>query len=576
MDKLRHISAQEQLTLQQRGCYADCWGDLLVSEDFSPEQLRSVCFAGRVEIHSGVRISDSYISNYSIGARSVIEGCGRIECRKESSFGVGVLVNTINENGGRAVALTTSLTAQIAYVWALYRDRADMVQRLNAMAEQAAAESRSSMGRIGCDARIVGARFIREVNIGDRVVVDGASLLCDATILCDAFVGVDVKAEEFIAAEFSHIDTGATIKRCFIGESAIVGSGFSAVDSLIFSSSHLENGEAASIFAGPYSVSHHKSTLLIAGLFSFFNAGSGSNQSNHLFKCGAVHQAIHQRGCKFASGAYIMAPACEGPFTMVKGYHAHHHDTSTFPYSYLLDDSAGRSILMPAANLTSYGTQRDIKKWVERDRRRVCRDIINFERDNPYLTGAMVKAVNALHTLTERDQTADEYMWERTVIRRSHLKRGVGLYNKAIAAAIGSMLSSGKRTDQYISTGEWVDLAGAYIDKGYLDSLLGDLEGGVLSSFEQVDDRFRQFADHYADYAHSWAYALLSQLMGGEPTPEQLEQTIAAAQSAEAEIVRQCERDRARDCSMEMAVGYGVDSDDPKIKEADFRAVRNL
>ena len=42
---------------------------------------------------------------------------------------------------------------------------------------------------------------------------------------------------------------------------------------------------------GPYTVSHHKSSLLIAGMFSFFNAGSGSNQSNHLFKSGAVHQA---------------------------------------------------------------------------------------------------------------------------------------------------------------------------------------------------------------------------------------------------------------------------------------------
>ena len=38
------------------------------------------------------------------------------------------------------------------------------------------------------------------------------------------------------------------------------------------------SSRAAAIFWGAH---------LIAGMFSFFNAGSGSNQSNHLFKSGA-------------------------------------------------------------------------------------------------------------------------------------------------------------------------------------------------------------------------------------------------------------------------------------------------
>ena len=95
-------------------------------------------------------------------------------------------------------------------------------------------------------------------------------------------------------------------------------------------------------------------------MFSFFNAGSGSNQSNHLFKSGAVHQSVHLRGCKFASSAYIMSPALEGAFTMVMGHHSYHHDTSAFPYSYLIEKE-GRTHLMPGANLTSFGAVRDIE-----------------------------------------------------------------------------------------------------------------------------------------------------------------------------------------------------------------------
>ena len=148
---------------------------------------------------------------------------------------------------------------------------------------------------------------------------------------------MDVKARDFIAVEDSTIDTGATCHRCFIGERAIVANGFTAENSLFFSGSHCENGEAVAIFAGPFTVSHHKSSLLISGLFSFFNAGSGTNQSNHLFKGGAVHQAVHLRGCKFASNAYVMAPAIEGAYTMIMGRHHHHHDTSAIPFSYLIE-----------------------------------------------------------------------------------------------------------------------------------------------------------------------------------------------------------------------------------------------
>ena len=42
---------------------------------------------------------------------------------------------------------------------------------------------------------------------------------------------------------------------------------------------------------------------------------------------------------------------------------------------------------MPGANLTSFGAVRDIEKWPARDRRTVCRDIINFEEYNPLRRG---------------------------------------------------------------------------------------------------------------------------------------------------------------------------------------------
>lgn len=572
----RPLTLAERKTLEGRGCYASDWDKVAVCEPFSADQLWGARLDGCVEIGAGVRIVNSYVANYSIGKGSIIEDVTRLECRTKSCFGVAVEVSTINENGGRRVAIMPQLTSQVAYLWAMNRHRGALVERLNEMAAAECAKVSGEVGHIGSGCRIIGARFIRECNVGDNVVVDGASMLECGTILDDAYVGVDVKAREFIAAEGARLDTGATIERCFVGEQSIVASGFSAVDSLIFANSHLENGEAAAIFAGAHSVSHHKSSLLIAGLFSFFNAGSGSNQSNHLFKMGAVHQAIHPRGCKFASGAYVMAPAREGAFTMVKGSHSHHHDSGIFPFSYLIEEE-GRSKLMPAANLTSYGTQRDIAKWAARDKRAVRRDVINYEEYNPYISSMMVRGVNALHALTEKNEEAEEYVYERVVIRSTHLKRGISLYNKAIAASLGAMLSVGdaQRSDLDVS-GDWVDLGGAFLPLNFVEGVMDRIEREELKSFEQIDAEFRHFAAAYPDHANSWALQLLTQMMGHTPTEEEIDSMKSSAEGCRAEIKKLCERDGVRDNSLQMAIGYGNDYTDTATRDADYRAVRGV
>ncbi len=572
---MRRVNREEESELIARGCSAQSWDNVYVSDDFTTSQLSHVRFAGRVEIESGVQIADSYISNYHIGKNTTIESVTRMECRTESSFGVGEEVSPVNENGGRSILLYDTMTAQIAYIWVMHRHRTAMVEQFRAMARDRAAQVRSTMGSVGENCRIIGAKFIREVAIKESVTIDGASLLECGTILPNSFIGVDVKMHSFIVAESARVDTGATIERAFIGESVIAASGFTALDSLLFANSHFENGEAASIFAGPYTVSHHKSSLLIAGMFSFFNAGSASNQSNHLFKGGAVHQAIHPRGCKFASGAYIMAPAREGAFTMVKGYHARHHDTSAFPYSYLINRGE-RSSIIPGISLTSYGTRRDIDKWVARDRRKVFRDVINFEEFNPYLTYSMVNAVNTLHTLRDRDSEADEYMWERVVISRAHLRRGIDLYNKAIVASIGDMLSRGELINETNISGSWIDLSGGYYPLAFVDALEDSIESGEVDSFEAVDTTFKAFSAQYDSYAHTWAFELLGQLIGHTPTEEDVAAAKESAKVKMAELATQVERDKESDCDRTKAIGYGHDSQEEQVVMADYRAVRSL
>ena len=574
MASFRHPTPEEIAALEALGNSAEAWSQIRVTEDFRPHQLLQARLEGIVEIGPGARVIRSRVSNYRIGEGSLVEGVTALECRSRSSFGNGVPVATMNECGGRTVKIFDTMSAQIAYLMAVYRHRPQAIAALERMIDAHAGNRTSEMGEVGRNCRIVGARFIREVRIGDNVTVDGASMLCNGT-LCDGVrIGVDVKAYDFIAAEGARIDNGATVERCFVGENCRLDKGFSAAESLFFANSHCENGEAASIFAGPYTVSHHKSSLLIAGMFSFFNAGSGSNQSNHLFKSGAVHQAVHPRGCKFASGAYVMSPALEGAFTMVMGHHTHHHDTSAFPFSYLIEKQE-RSFLMPGANLTSYGTVRDLEKWPARDGRTVQRDAINFEACNPYLTGAMLQAVDALHGLAEQDPDAAEYPCNKTVIRAAALRRGLKLYNKAIVAALGQMLDRGESSERYDGGGRWLDIAGQYVTKHEVEALLDALEEGRLTTPAEVDNRFRVFFVHYDDYAHSWAEQTCAALLGHTPSVGELNDFIAAGRNAADTLRRMTDADRERDCAPELSVSYGLDGDD-NDRMADYRAVRGL
>ncbi|MBQ5638732.1 MAG: DUF4954 family protein [Alistipes sp.] len=571
---MRNLTPSEIEAVERLGTTADDWSQILVGDNFRPEQLRQSRLGGRVELGEGAQIIRSYVANYRIGRNSLIEQVTALQCRTESTFGGGVGVAAMNECEGRTVHICDRLSAQTAYMMALYRHRPRLIEALEQMVEREVERNRSTMGEVGEACTISGARFIREVRIGNRVTIDGSSALVNGTILDDVSIGVDVKAYDFIVVEGARIANGATIERCFVGESCILDKGFTAADSLFFANSHCENGEAAAIFAGPYTVSHHKSSLLIAGMFSFFNAGSGSNQSNHLFKSGAVHQAVHPRGCKFASGAYIMSPALEGAFTMVMGHHSRHHDTSEFPYSYLLEKEE-RSFLLPAINLTSYGTVRDIDKWPKRDRRKVMRDVINFEAHNPYTTYAMLQAVDRLHTIEEQNPDSPVYSYNRVQIRAAALQRGRALYNRAIVVALGAMLEKGASSERYDGTGRWLDVAGQYISKRVVEQIIDQIESGELTTIGEVDNAFRIFAVHYDDYAHTWAEEVYASLLGHTPTAEEIQEAIEAGRNAAETMRRTTDADRDRDYAPDMAVSYGLDCDTPEERMADFRAVHN-
>ncbi len=466
----RPLRADEIQRLTSQGCTADDWGGVQVTEPFLAERVRGVEFAGKVLLGSlsgnvrrapaaakpcglynariqdcvvgnGVRVANigRHLAGYHIGDSALIENIGLMEAHASASFGNGVEVVALNEAGGREVPLFNSFSSQFAYLVCVYRYRSDLLTRLLEMARREAEAATKDYGTVGDGAWIAGVPRIVDVNIGPSATIDSAQALVNGTILShpDAAttIGDAVVAKDFIVAEGAQVAGGAIINKSFIGQGCRVGNQFSAENCLFFANCEAFHGEAVSVFAGPYTVTHHKSTLLIGGMFSFYNAGSGTNQSNHRYKLGPTHEGKMERGCKTGSFSYMMWPCRVGPFSVVLGKHTRSFDTADFPFSHLEADPTGRCELIPAHYIATVGTLRDGDKWPKRDRRTApeLRDVLCFDVFSPMTVGRMLAGAGSLARLQEStDRSIASVNIGGAEIKRVLLRMGAKRYNAAV------------------------------------------------------------------------------------------------------------------------------------------------
>ena len=622
------LSAEQIDQLTRQGCICEDWSKIQVAEGFNAGAVKSTHFCGhvklgifqkRVSFFGGVSkptgISDAtihnctignnvyisrvrnYIANYVIEDDAVIDNIELLAVEGESSFGNGVEVSAVNEAGGREIPIYDSISAHKAYILAFYRHRSTVIEKLRKMIADYTASVTSSMGLVGKGARLINCRIIKNTKIGPASVIEGANKLENGSVnSCPedpVTIGAGVFAEDFIACSGSKMTDGTIIYKCFIGQGTVLSRQYSAENSVFFANCGGFHGEACAIFAGPYTVTHHKSTLLISGLFSFLNAGSGTNQSNHMYKLGPVHQGIVERGSKTASDSYILWPAKVGAFTVVMGRHYRNSDTSNLPFSYLIEHE-DESILAPGVNLRSVGTVRDARKWPKRDRRKDPRklDHINFKLLSPYTVQKMINGRDLLRRLKATSGETSEYFTYHSVkIANSSLDRGVKFYQIGIDKFLGNCLIKRLEAKQFnsldelraalkpqtgLGPGKWVDLAGLLAPEEAVQNMLGEIENGNIDSLEQVSDSFRSMHENYPEYEWVWAERVLQESLGktiDEITCGDIIQLTTKWKRAVVELDNMLYADARKEFTATVQTGYGLDGE-RDAKQADFEQVR--
>ena len=553
MNDYRPLTSEEIEVLRSNDCWAEDWTSINVSEDFKPNFMHRVMLYGEVNIgafnknvevsqgfvkHSGINnatlrnvtIGDdclienvgNFINNYNIGDDCHISNISTMETTEGATYGEGNLVSVLNEVGEGNVILFSDLNSQLAAFMVKHFSDKELKEKIRQLIKTDIDNKMPERGQIGNNVKIVNTKEITNCVINDLCEVNGASRLSDCTLLGSVhgcvYIGTGVIIENSIIAEGSSVINSVKIQDCFVGEACQLSNGFTASASVFFANSYMSNGEACAAFCGPFTASHHKSSLLIGGMFSFYNAGSATNFSNHAYKMGPMHWGILERGSKTASGAYLLMPATLGSFSVCFGKLMHHPNTRNLPFAYLIADG-DKMFLIPGRNITTVGLYRDIKKWPKRDLRAQenRKSIVNFDWLSPFSVGEILKGKKILENLREvTGDNVSQYLYHEYIIPATSLHKGIKYYDIALRIYMGAVLKRVLKRDPSITppateigTSDWDDLSGLLLPVSEEERIIADLKDGTIETIQQLISRFEEIDANYREYQWAWTYKMI-------------------------------------------------------------------
>ncbi len=617
----RKLTEEEIKSLENQNCRAmDGWDKVWITDDFVTTHIKNVTFSGvsylglfseKITLPSGaldmagiynahlhnctignqcyIKNIGTSISNYIIHEKVIIQNTGTLMVDGECSFGNGVEVSPVNEGGGREVLIYDELSAHTAYLMAFYRDRIKMIQAIQKSIQDYVNLQTSSQGNIGRNSILINCGTLKNVKIGSSAQLNGVALLSNGTIQSNpeapSYIGQGVNAGDFIISSGSRVRDGAYLRHCFVGQGCEIANSFTADNSLFFSNSQCLQGEACNIFAGPYTVTHHKSTLLIAGYYSFFNAGSGTNQSNHMYKLGPVHQGVIERGGRTGSNAYVLWPAQIGAFSMILGNHYSNPNISSLPFSYLIEEE-GKSVLIPGQNLFNVGTARDVKKWPKRDKRMGTYhlDYIVTDALNPYTIDKIIEGKHILEQLKQKaNPEAKNMMYKNTQLSLGSINRGIKLYEQALNKYVGDELikffEKGNfeevRGSSITDKQTWLDLAGLICNKASLGMFMTDIEDSEIN-INQWDSFYKAQFAAYPSLKQAHALQVLKNYFHIDISSCPLQDITSFLEDYienNTKIKNAILTDAKKEFSVKSKISFGIDGDN-ELQDMDFEAVR--
>ena len=447
----RHLQSDEIERLVKNDNTADNWDELLVTDQFDPNQIKNTRFFGLVRIGSlrnvilqhhdlmvpsGITnsliiscdIGDDvaihnvhYMAHYIIGDRCILFNIQEMHTTDHAKFGNGIIkegepenvrtwLDLINETGCRRVLPFDGMITADAYLWAKYVEDKLLQENLKKITQNSIDNSRGYYGTTGNHCVIKNSLILKDVKIGSHCYIKGANKLKNLTINSSekepTQIGEGVELVNGIIGYGCHIFYGCKAVRFILGNNSTLKYGARLIHSFLGDNSTISCCEVLNNLIFPAHEQHHNNSFLVASVLlgqsnlaagatigSNHNSRSNDNeiQAGRGFWPGLCTSVKHS--CRFAS--FVLLSKADYPAEL----------DIPFPFSLLNNNvSEDRLEVMPAFwwLYNMYALARNSWKFQNRDKRLNKVQNIEFETFAPDTIEEIINARKLLEIWTAK------------------------------------------------------------------------------------------------------------------------------------------------------------------------------
>ncbi len=539
----RNLTPAEIEQLERQGNYAEDWSTVRVAESFSSECVRNSTFEGAVSLgtlennrHTDGALSlregiyNSCLCNTTVGDHPTIHNV-----RMLSGYTIGnnvllfnidemtcdptdpVWLEPMNENGGRRILPFGGMTIGDAYLWARYRGRKQLMEKLEQFTRDLLASPAGRYGQLGDCCVVKNTKSLHNIIV--RSSSDDPSRIDSCITLHDGVVGYGCTVEHGIIAE-----------RFLLGEHVHLEFGLRLNDTVVGDNSTLARCEVGNSIIFPAHEQHHNNSFLIAGLIMGQSniAAGGTIGSNHNSRT-ADNEIAGGRGfwpglcCSFKHSSRF-ASYC----LLAKGDYPAELDI-TLPFA-LVNNNVNKDQLelMPAYwwMYNMYAMDRNSKKFAKRDKRKYKAQHIEFDNLAPDTAEEILRGMKQLRAWMAASTGDTVYAQGQEKSKRPTvvLKAAEGLkaYEDMLVFYAIKYLPQLPSTRYQLVPKEWVNIGGQLVAKADMEQLIADVENGAIASWQQLHDRMDALWEAYPAQREAHAYSVLCRLAGVDHLDETL------------------------------------------------------
>jgi hypothetical protein len=487
---------------------------------------------------------------------------------------VRVWIDVMNEAGGRSILPFADMIPADAFLWACYRDDAELTDTLTQITQEQYGGRRGSYGTVGSYSVIKSCLIIKDTAIGECAYIKGANKLKNLSILSSeeesTQIGEGVEMVNGIVGYGCHAFYGSKAVRFVMGRNCNLKYGARLIHSVLGDNSTVSCCEILNNLIFPVHEQHHNNSFLIAGLIQgMSNIAAGATiGSNHNSR---ANDGELRAGRGFWPGLSVTVKHSSrfASFVLIaKGDYPYEMNIS-LPFSLVNNNiKEDRLEVMPAYfwmyNL--YALERNSFKALDRDRRKNKVQHIETEYLAPDTAEEIITAISQIEAWmaaktgnTNDDEVSApglEHSKRGTVILKPHV--AIEAYRLMLRFYAVKTLAAFFESEPDLSfenfsvilgkasfderTREWVNFGGQIVPAFRADALRARIREKNINTWDEIHSWYEQwFTEYPLDKAkHAWAVL-------GPLSASGFKQALAAALVTRRRMTEQVYESRAKD-----------------------------